>query len=198
MTGGANGGGDLPEQTAEYSEAIAAIAARDGEAAARLLRGLLTADRRERPGYLPHFYYGQALAALGQCEEALKSFDESERQGVIAGQPEAASLPAARAQCASAPELPDVETPLRQVESTLATLDAQIAELEGTRASAEVARIWKRLPPSAATSRMRGRRCAAPASSWRARAPGATSASPTRPATSPPTPATSSPAYCAR
>lgn len=141
--GGAAGPATVPPA---YGQALAALAAQDAETAARLLRGVLTTDRTERAGFLPHFYYGQALAALGQCEEALQSFDASERQGAIAGQPEAASLPGARQRCAAAPPPPDLETPLRQVESTLAELDRKIAEIEGTRASAEVARVWEANP----------------------------------------------------
>jgi tRNA A-37 threonylcarbamoyl transferase component Bud32 len=144
--GGGDGGAGAATVPPAYGEALAALAAQDPETAARLLRGVLTTDRTERAGFLPHFYYGQALAALGECEEALRSFDASERQGAIAGQPEAASLPGARQRCASVPPPPDLETPLRQVETTLAELDRKIAEIEGTRASAEVARVWQANP----------------------------------------------------
>ena len=61
-------------------------------------------------------------------------------------QPEVLVLPGARQRCASAPPAPDLETPLRQVETTLAELDRRIAEIEGTRASAEVAKVWQANP----------------------------------------------------
>ena len=143
MTGRTGGESVVPATPAGYSSALAALAANDAAGASRQLRELLLSDRAERPGYLPHFYYGQALATLGQCDEALKSLSESERQGVLAASPEGALLPAARARCSGSP---DLEAQLQPVESTLALLDQQIAEIEGSKTSTAVSRLWSSRP----------------------------------------------------
>jgi len=42
--------------------------------------------------YLPHFYLGEALLEMGDCERALTAWAESERQGVVTRLPEYQSL----------------------------------------------------------------------------------------------------------
>jgi hypothetical protein len=49
--------------------------------------------------YLPHFYLGQALLGMGDCEAALAAWAESERQGVISRLPEYQSLVEGRDSC---------------------------------------------------------------------------------------------------
>jgi tRNA A-37 threonylcarbamoyl transferase component Bud32/TolA-binding protein len=135
MTGGGAAGTDDP-----YRTALAALAGGDAAGAARQLREVLLADPKERSGYLPHFYYGQALATLGDCEAALAALAESEGQGVLASSPEAAMVAAVRARCAA---LPALDSQLAPVEEALLLLDRQIAEIEGSKTSSEVAELWR-------------------------------------------------------
>ncbi len=128
---------------AAYREALGALASGDSAGAARRLREQLLADATERPGYLPHFHYGQALIALGQCEEGLKALAESERQGVLAASPEGSLVAGLRQRCAA---VPDVDDQLRPVEEALTLLERQIAEIEGSRTSTAVASLWAARP----------------------------------------------------
>jgi len=134
-SGGGTGGAEDP-----YRTALAALAGGDAAGAARQLREVLLADPQERSGYLPHFYYGQALATLGDCEAALAALAESEGQGVLASSPEGAMVAAVRARCAALPEL---DSQLKPVEEALLLLDRQIAEIEGSKTSSEVAALWR-------------------------------------------------------
>lgn len=148
MSGGANGGAAAAVPSpASYREGLSALAANDPASAAQRLRGALAADGRERAGYLPWFHLGQALVAQGQCEEGLKALDTSERQGALAGTPEAALLPALRSTCSAAPE---VAAELAPVDEAIALLERQIAEIEGSKTSSEVAAMWASSPGLAA------------------------------------------------
>ncbi|GMU65435.1 MAG: hypothetical protein AMXMBFR36_17090 [Acidobacteriota bacterium] len=138
MTGG--GGDEAGGGADPYRTALAALAGGDADGAARRLRELLLENPKERAGYLPHFYYGQALAALGQCEEALAALAESESQGVLVTSPEGAMVASVRARCAALPEL---DSQLAPVEEALLLLDRQIAEIEGSKTSSEVAALWR-------------------------------------------------------
>lgn len=140
---GMRGGAAADPASDAYRQALAALSAGDAEAAAAGLRQQLLADARERPGYLPHFHYGQALIALGRCEDGLAALVESERQGVLASSPEGALVATLRERCA-APL--DLERELRPVEEALALLDRQVAEIEGSRTSTAVAELWASRP----------------------------------------------------
>jgi hypothetical protein len=126
---------------------LTARAAGDGAGAAPRRRGALALDGRERAGYLPWFHLGHALVAQGQCDEGLKALAASESQGALAGTPEAAKLPALRAACT--PAL-DVERELTAVDAAVALLERQIAEIEGSKTSSEVAAMWAAKPQLAA------------------------------------------------
>jgi hypothetical protein len=148
MSGGASGGGTAADPgPAGYREGLTALAADDPATAAQRLRAALAEDATERAGYLPWFHLGQALVAQGQCEEGLKALDASERQGALAGTPEAALLPALRASCSAAPE---VAAELVPVDEAIALLERQIAEIEGSKTSSEVAAMWASKPQLAA------------------------------------------------
>ena len=148
MSGGASGGGTAADPgPAGYREGLTALAADDPATAAQRLRAALAEDATERAGYLPWFHLGQALVARGQCEEGLKALDASERQGALAGTPEAALLPALRASCSAAPE---VAAELVPVDEAIALLERQIAEIEGSKTSSEVAAMWASKPQLAA------------------------------------------------
>lgn len=131
------------EGSAAYREALGALATGDAAGAAQRLREQLLADAAERPGYLPHFHYGQALIALGRCDEGLKALAESERQGALAASPEGALLAGLRSRCTAAP---DVDDQLRPVEDALALLERQISEIDGSRTSTAVAALWTARP----------------------------------------------------
>jgi hypothetical protein len=96
-----------------YEQGIAwARRARWGDVAGAMLSAIAAAqtEKAEMRGtgmkiypYLPHYYLGLAYFELGRCEEALREWAVSERQGVIQGQPEMARLLAGRTACGPAP-----------------------------------------------------------------------------------------------
>ena len=128
-----------PDATAAYLAGTDALARGDAAEAARHLRAALALDGDERPGYLPWFELGRALIAAGDCAEGLKALAASERAGVVLASPAADSLPALRAACQPVPEL---EAELVPVAQAIATLERQIAEIEGSQTSGEVAAMW--------------------------------------------------------
>ncbi|HSM14954.1 MAG TPA: protein kinase [Thermoanaerobaculia bacterium] len=133
-------GAAVPE---EYVQGLGALERGDLAAAAASFRLAVTRDGVERPDYLPYFFLGQALAQARSCEEAIKALEISEAQGAIQASPQAALLPSARALCAAAPE---IDEPLRLTETALAELERQVAEVEASRISTEVARLWAAEP----------------------------------------------------
>lgn len=83
-------------ESGEFGQAAALFrqaAAERPEEKARLIRSPFS--RR----YLPHFYLGQALLGMGDCEAALAAWAESERQGVVSRLSEYQSLVEGRDSC---------------------------------------------------------------------------------------------------
>ena len=127
---------------ASYAEGIKAIDRKDWSAAIRSFR----AAAQEKPGevgeriniygmrysaYLPHYYLGLAYFKTGDCEEAVKAWAESERQGsVLRETAEYKNLQNLREQCrgqgtrqvrASPSPIPRAETPVPSVAQRLET-----------------------------------------------------------------------------
>lgn len=83
-------------ESGEFGQAAALFrqaAAERPEEKARLIRSPFSKR------YLPHFYLGQALLGMGDCEAALAAWAESERQGVVSRLPEYQSLVEGRDSC---------------------------------------------------------------------------------------------------
>lgn len=113
-----------------YKEAVTLLseaARRDGREALSSFRykGLNTED------YLPHFYLGRCYEKLGKTGEALESFRESERQGVIGGRASlSAILTASMARLeASLPRPTATPVPTPAVKATLAPPPSPVTEV---------------------------------------------------------------------
>lgn len=76
-----------------FREGVIAFEKKEWKEAERLMRATLAVNPNETEGtvsiagswfetYVPHYFLARALARQGKCEEALKEFAESERQGV--------------------------------------------------------------------------------------------------------------------
>lgn len=107
--------------------------------------------------YLPHFFLGRALAERGACREALESFAESERQGVIQKLADEHAL--LRGRKAACEERLAAEAATRQREDVAGELIARarraVAGAEELVPDAEsepdLARAWEAGEPSLAT-----------------------------------------------
>jgi DNA repair exonuclease SbcCD ATPase subunit len=103
--------GSLPavaEYRDDYKRGLEALANGEWMQAAALLRQVVAEQPEERARlarspfsrrYLPHFYLGQALLGMGDCDGALVAWAESERQGVVSALPEYRSLVEGRESC---------------------------------------------------------------------------------------------------
>jgi hypothetical protein len=78
---------------ASFREGVLAFEKKDWKTAERLMRETLAVNPKETEGtvsiagswfetYVPHYFLARALARQGKCDEALKEFAETERQGV--------------------------------------------------------------------------------------------------------------------
>lgn len=76
-----------------FREGVLAFEKKEWKNAERLMRETIAVNPKESPGtvsiagswfetYVPHYFLARALARQGKCAEALKEFEESERQGV--------------------------------------------------------------------------------------------------------------------
>lgn len=76
-----------------FREGVLAFEKKEWKNAERLMRETLAVNPKETSGtvsiagswfetYVPHYFLARALARQGKCEEALKEFAETERQGV--------------------------------------------------------------------------------------------------------------------
>ena len=118
----------------DYRQGVAAMEFEEWAQAATLFRQA-AAERPEEKArlsrspfskrYLPHFYLGQALLGMGDCEGALAAWSESERQGVISRLPEYQALARGRETCRA-----------QQASRLDATRQAEV-ELENAMAAAQ-------------------------------------------------------------
>jgi tetratricopeptide (TPR) repeat protein len=76
-----------------FREGVLAFEKKEWKNAERLMREAIAGNPKETEGtvsiagswfetYVPHYFLARALARQGKCAEALKEFEESERQGV--------------------------------------------------------------------------------------------------------------------
>jgi tetratricopeptide (TPR) repeat protein len=78
---------------ASFSKGVLAFENKEWKDAEKLMRETIAANPKESPGtvsisgswfetYVPHYFLARALAKQGKCAEALKEFEETERQGI--------------------------------------------------------------------------------------------------------------------
>ncbi len=77
--------------------------------------------------YLPHYYLGEALYQLGDCEAALAAWDEALAQGVVQGLDEVTTLQQNRQACEA--QVVDVSAIAMDARSALEALGESIADL---------------------------------------------------------------------
>jgi hypothetical protein len=76
-----------------FREGVLAFEKKEWKEAERLMRATIAVNPKETEGtvsiagswfetYVPHYFLARALAKQGKCDEALKAFAETERQGV--------------------------------------------------------------------------------------------------------------------
>ena len=84
-----------PDYLKRYEAGLQAIEREDWDRATELMQKALMERANEAKRlsqwfywqpYVPHFYYGLAQYNLDQCEQAMRSFNSSEEQGVLLGQ----------------------------------------------------------------------------------------------------------------
>ncbi len=140
-------GADHQTPTA-YEAGVAALARGEAAEAARRLREALAADPLERSGYLPQARYGLALAALGDCAQALAAFAASEQAGEAPRDAIWSEVTAARARCAGGgPDADAFARELERAEGDLARVLSQLGELRRMRTTTpSVADLWRRNP----------------------------------------------------
>lgn len=144
-----------------YKDGVDAVEAEDWPRAEQLMRTAIAGRTEEadrliryfhlRP-YIPHFYLGLALAEQGRCQEALASFAESERQGVITGL--ADELRVLRDRSAACQERLAAEAEARQrrqsVDDLVAQADETAAVLAALADDPALGPGWDRGDPSLA------------------------------------------------
>jgi len=94
--------------------------------------------------YLPHFYLGQALLGMGDCEAALAAWAESESQGVVSRLPEYQSLIEGRDSCRE-------QVASRSESQRLAEVEIENAEAAARRVArlqTELGQGWTSMDPS--------------------------------------------------
>lgn len=131
-------------ESGEWSQAAALFrqaAAERPEEKARLIRSPFS--RR----YLPHFYLGQALLGMGDCEAALAAWAESERQGVVSRLPEYQSLVVGRDSCREQAETRSASVRSAEVEIA----NAEAAAVRVARLQTELAPGWTGMDSSLRT-----------------------------------------------
>ena len=82
-----------------FKEGVLAFEKQEWAKAEKLMRETVAVNPRESEGtvsiagswfetYVPHYFLARALAKQGKCAEALKAFEETERQGVTPSIPD--------------------------------------------------------------------------------------------------------------
>lgn len=93
-----------------FREGVLAFEKKDWKTAEKLMRETIAVNPKEVDGtvsiagswfetYVPHYFLARALARQGKCAEAIKEFEESERQGVTPTIPDFARHLATRGGC---------------------------------------------------------------------------------------------------
>jgi hypothetical protein len=136
-----------------YLKARDALEKSDWAEAATLLRRALQEEPQENAKvkfygvrlepYVPHFHLGEALVKIGQCDEAMRELDESERQGVVQGlASEYARLKSYRDQCRPAARpptsIPPVAPPLLPTPTPAHGVDPRLVKEAQQRAQAAI------------------------------------------------------------
>jgi hypothetical protein len=95
--------------------------------------------------YVPHYFLARSLAKLGRCEEAMREFAESERQGVTAGIPDFARYLKSRGGCKPQPRpatppkvIHETTIPFGELETTTAVATPAVPMATTSPAKASV------------------------------------------------------------
>jgi hypothetical protein len=152
---------------ASYETAIKAIDRKDWSGAIRALKAAVEDKSAEGERvliygmrykiYLPHYYLGLAYFNTGNCAEAVKSLDESDRQGAIRQQAEYKDLQRITEQCrgqlpqpapptAPAPPTPDraaLTAALNEAEREIGQAERSAAGISKLRGDPALSAIWQ-------------------------------------------------------
>ena len=118
-----------------FKEGVLAFEKQEWAKAERLMRETIARNPNETEGtvsiagswfetYVPHYFLARALAKQGKCDEALKAFAETERQGVTPNIPDFARHLRTRGGCKSAPKAEKPTRVLGEVEVPFEDLPA--------------------------------------------------------------------------
>ncbi|HYC61682.1 MAG TPA: hypothetical protein VEK79_19155 [Thermoanaerobaculia bacterium] len=130
-----------------FREGVLAFEKKDWKAAEKLMREAIAGNPKETEGtvsiagswfetYVPHYFLARALARQGKCAEALKEFEESERQGVTPAIPDFARHLQTRGGCKPQPK---AEKPKEIVfETSVPFADAPVTKPSGATGSQPV------------------------------------------------------------
>jgi hypothetical protein len=100
---------------ATFAEGVVAFEKKEWKAAEAAMRATIAGNPKESPGtvrvsgewyetYVPHYFLARALAKQGKCAEAIKEFEETERQGVTMQIGDFARHVTSRGGCGGAPK----------------------------------------------------------------------------------------------
>jgi hypothetical protein len=100
---------------ATFAEGVVAFEKKEWKAAEAAMRATIAGNPKESPGtvrvsgewyetYVPHYFLARALAKQGKCAEAVKEFEETERQGVTMQIGDFARHVTSRGGCGGAPK----------------------------------------------------------------------------------------------
>jgi hypothetical protein len=136
----------------DYRRGIEALERGQGNQAATLFRQAIAERPDERARltrspfskrYLPHFFLGEALLDLDDCEGALAAWAESERQGIVTRLPEYQSLVDGREICRQRTAARSESQQRAEVEIT----NAEAAAIRVDRMRAEMGQQWANAGP---------------------------------------------------
>lgn len=119
-----------------FREGVIAFEKKDWKTAEKLMREAIAGNPKESEGtvsiagswfetYVPHYFLARALARQGKCAEALKAFEESERQGVTPAIPDFARHLRTRGGCK--PQAKAAKPKEIVLEATVPFADAPVA-----------------------------------------------------------------------
>ena len=145
-----------------YKQGLKAIDDQQWDLAAEKMREAL-AGRSEESGkllmkgrfrrYLPHYFLGVALFELGDCESALASWAESERQGVVTKRKGFyGNLVGSRKQCQARARLSDH---IASLERQLAGLESEVDRASSLKRDPVLQTAWNKGSPSLAERQAR-------------------------------------------
>ncbi len=145
-----------------YKQGLKAIESRQWDLAAEKMREALAGRAEEsrrlikkgyRRRYLPHYFLGVAHFELDDCESALESWTESERQGVVTRHKNYyENLAHSREQCQARSRVTDQIAPLQR---QLTKLSSKVSRASSLKRDPELQATWDTGSPSLAERQAR-------------------------------------------